>query len=358
MWSKNQLTEQLGLQYPIIQGPMSGASSAQLVAAVCQSGCLGSLGAAQLSPDKIRQEINMIRSLTDKPFAVNLFVPTNAPFPNSEAISAMNKLLNSFRNRLGISESPSLTANTLKFEDQLQVIIEEKVPIFSFTFGILEPEIIRKIKKHSIIVIGTATTVREAHNLENAGVDIIVASGSESGGHRGSAADTPITGSLIGTLALVPQIVDQVKLPVIAAGGIMDGRGIVAAIALGASGVQMGTAFLTCTESAISPAYKQSLLAAKDETTAITCSYTGRWARGIYNEFMQKMAQHQTAVLPYPYQRFLTQDIVNAAKQQNNKDLMMMWAGQATALCRSLAVQDFIATLIKETDDTLSQLQV
>jgi nitronate monooxygenase len=353
MWSKNKLTEILKIAYPIIQGPMSGASTPALVAAVSNAGGLGSLGAAQMSPDQIRNSIVEIRSLTKNPFAVNLFVPENNNKPSKEMINHANKILNSFRKKLDIELSPDLKPLPFTFNEQLNVILEEKVPIFSFTFGIMSAEIIKQVKDKKIIVIGTATTTREAKLLEQTGVDIIVAQGSEAGGHRGSAADTQIEGALIGGMALIPQIVDHVNIPVMASGGIMDGRGIAAALVLGASAVQMGTAFLTCRESGIHQQYREKLLASTDESTRLTRSFTGRYVRGINNQFIEEMKTHQESILPHPWQRFLTRDIVSAATQQKNTEFMPMWSGQAASLCREISASDLISKLIEEVNKVI-----
>jgi len=353
---KNKLIEHLKISYPIIQGPMSGASPPALVAAVSNAGGLGSLGAAQMTPAQMRNAIKEIRALTEKPFAVNLFVPDEIVPIAEERLNHANKVLNPLRCMLGIPESPEFTSPSLSFTEQLEVIFEEKIPIFSFTFGIMPPDIIHKLKNNNTIVMGTATTCQEAKRLESAGVDFVIAQGSESGGHRGSAADTPIENALIGSMALIPQIVDQVKIPVIAAGGIMDGRGIVAALALGASAVQMGTAFLTCPEAGIHAKYREALLNANDESTCITRAFTGRYARGIKNYFITAMIKHQADILPHPLQRTLTRDIVAAAKQQNNPEFMMLWSGQAASLCRTKSASVLVAELMVEVKKILNAI--
>jgi nitronate monooxygenase len=274
----------LNLTYPIIQAGMAGgATTPNLVASVSNTGALGTLGAGYMSPNQIRTAIHLIREQTTNPFAVNLFIPEPAQeLPDQKQINHMNQILNTYRKQLNIPESPHVTEFSESFEEQLVAVIEEKVPILSFTFGIPSPSVIQELKRHHIILIGTATTVGEAITLEQQGIDMIVAQGSEAGGHRGSFIKDH-TQSMIGTMALVPQIVDRVSLPVIAAGGIMDGRGMAAALALGASGVQMGTAFLTCEESGAHPSYKEALLNSGDDQTAITLAFSGKAARGLNN---------------------------------------------------------------------------
>lgn len=242
-------------------------------------------------------------------------------------------------------EIKSMTA----FEEKLTVLLEEKVPIFSFTFGILSSDRIQQIKSAGMTVIGTATTVREAILLEKSGVDIIAAQGYEAGGHRGTDLKiTSIEDALVGTIALVPQIVDTVHIPVLASGGIMDGRGIVAAMALGASGVQMGTAFLTCPESSIHPAHRERLLASDDENTHLTRAFTGRMARSLKNEFLLEMEKQRLPILDFPVQSALVKDIREEAKRQNNPEYMSLWAGQASKLCRRQPAAELFNTLIRE----------
>ena len=354
MWPKNKLTDQLKISYPIIQAPMVGASPPALVSAVSNAGGLGCLGAALMTPEQIRNAIHEIRAHTTKPFGVNLFVPEEIATPSPRVIAHANKILDPFRNQLGIAKSPAQKSVSLSFREQLNIVLEEKVPIFSFTFGILPAAMIQELKNHGIIVMGTATTAREAKQLEKAGVNFVITQGSEAGGHRGSAPDTTIEQALIGTMALVPQLVDQIKIPVIAAGGIMDGRGIVAALALGAYGVQMGTAFLTCKESGISEPYRESLLHSNDESTCITKAFTGRYARSIKNQFTSIMAEHQQDILPHPLQRSLTRDITLAAAQQKNTDLMTLWSGQAAKLCRPTEAATFFSALINEVNTIIN----
>lgn len=357
MWTKNKLVERLKITYPIIQGPMSGASPPSLVSAVSNAGGLGCLGAAQMTPEQIRKAIIETRRQTEKPFAVNLFVPEEITMPSNELIGRANKALDPFRRKLGIAESPEFKPVQLSFMQQLAVVLEEKVPIFSFTFGILSADIIQKLQSHHITVMGTATTCRQAILLEQSGVDFIIAQGSEAGGHRGSAPETQIDSSLIGGMALIPQIIDQVKVPVIAAGGIMDGRGIVAALALGASAVQMGTAFMTCTESGINAKHREALLKSCDESTCITRAFTGRYARTIKNQIIMTMAEQQNDILPYPLQRALTRDIAVAAAQQGKSEFMMMLSGQAAKLCRSVSVKTFFSELITEVDEVIQKFR-
>lgn len=355
----DRLLKMLNIQHPIIQAPMALADSPALVAAISNQGGLGSLGAALFTPEQIRVKIQKIRKLTDKPFNINLFAPTNQATYSPDQIKQAIVALNYFRKKLGMPELDNIEIKpSASFEEKLAVILEEQVPIFSFTFGVLSAEMINQIHSQDITIIGTATTVREAKLLEKNGVDAIVAQGYEAGGHRGTDLKiTSIEDALIGTMALVPQIVDAVKIPVIASGGIMDGRGIVASIALGASGVQMGTAFLTCPESSIHPEHRKRLVSSSDESTQLTNVFTGRRARSLKNEFLHETKLRNIPILDFPAQSEIVKDIREEAKKQNNSDYMSLWAGQASALCRNKSASELFNELIEETNILLNNLK-
>jgi nitronate monooxygenase len=348
----------LNIKYPIIQAPMALADSPALASAISNEGGLGSFGAALFEPSQIRQKIKEIRQRTEKAFNINLFAPTSSISYSDADLQEAVKSLNYFRKKLGMPDKDNIDIKSgATFEDKLAVVIEEKVPVFSFTFGILPKETIQQIKSHGIKVIGTATTVQEAKLLEENGVDMVVAQGYEAGGHRGTELKlTPIEDALIGTMALVPQIVDAVKIPVIASGGIMDGRGIVAALALGAKAVQMGTAFLSCPEASIHPKHREMLFQSTDESTRLTKSFTGRYARSIKNHFLVEMESQKLPILDFPIQSALVKDIREEAKEQNNPEYMSLWAGQASALCRDVGASELFQTLIKESNTLLKKL--
>src|SRR6202051_4814226 len=282
-WNRNRLTEKLGIDYPIIQGPLGGLSSQRLTAAVSSFGGLGSFGAHGLAPGAIKDVIAEIRSLTSKPFAMNLWVSMEDEGARTSDESAFNRSLAPLAGHLAELGAPRpiyKSYSPVRFEDQARVLLDAKVPVFSFIFGIPPREVLEECRAKSIVTIGTATTPDEGAALEEAGVDVIVASGFEAGGHRGSflrAAED----SLTGTLSLVPQIADMVDVPVIAAGGIADARGVIAALALGAEAVQMGTVFLSCEESGASLLHRQALRGKNAGHTALTRGFTGRLARGI-----------------------------------------------------------------------------
>ncbi len=302
------LTRRLGIRHPVVQAGMAGGTTTpRLVAAVSEAGGLGTLGAGYLSPDDIRAEIRAIRQLTGEPFAVNLFIP-KAFDPTLYPQGGVNALLAPYRRELGIEDPAGPLRYVHPFDDQLTVVVEERVPVFSFTFGIPDETQLLSLKEAGVVTFGTATSVREARELEAAGVDLVTAQGSEAGGHRGT-----FTGgfeaSMVGTLALVPQVVDSVSVPVVASGGIMDGRGLAAALVLGAAGAQMGTAFLTCPESGAHPDHKEAVLGAGEEDTAVTRAFSGKPARGLRNRFMDEVERRAEEIPPYPIQNANTRDI-------------------------------------------------
>src|SRR5215831_1024097 len=281
----NVLTRRLGLRHPVIQAPLAGGGDTPaLVAAVCEAGALGFVGASYLTPLQIIEIARAVRAQTTRPFGINLFAPLPAPEAPFESRLAL-KRLEPFYAELALPRPEVPTLKPDSFDDQLAAALESGASVFSFTFGVLPTMALEMVKSRGMCVIGTATTVEEAVLLETAGVDAIVTQGSEAGGHRSTFAGSFEAG-MIGTMALVPQVVDAVKIPVIASGGIMDGRGIAAALALGAGAVQMGTAFLTCKEAGVPEAYKEAILNAREDQTRITRAFSGRPARGIVNRFM------------------------------------------------------------------------
>lgn len=349
-WTRTGLTSRLDIKYPIIQGPLGGLASQRLTAAVSNFGGLGSFGAHSLKPDEIRKVIREIRSLTSKPFAINLWVSMEDEGAFASDESAFQRSLSHLSKHIEDVQGvlPSyLPYDPIRFEDQVKVLIEEKVPAFSFIYGIPTKEILDECRHRGIVNIGTATTVDEALALDGAGVDIVVASGFEAGGHRGSFL-RPAEESLIGTIALVPQVVDAVKLPVAAAGGIADARGIVAAIALGAAGVQMGTVFLTCEGSGASLIHRASLLSGQAGSTALTRGFTGRLARGIENQLLNELNKKDTEILPYPLQRFLVRHLSVPAEKAGRSELLPLWAGQSAGLSYCEDVNVLLSNLVSQ----------
>jgi nitronate monooxygenase len=337
----------LGISAPLIQGPMAGVSTPAMAAAVSNAGGLGSLGAGMMSPDQIRAAIRDTRARTDKPFGLNLFITPRPPVDRAE-LDAMDRRLDAYRAELGIplsGERGAITRFAPDFDEQFAAVLDEGVPAFSFTFGMLPPDKLAALKERGIPVLGTATCALEAIALERAGVDAVVAQGAEAGAHRGTFL-VPSQDALIGTMALVPQIADAVRIAVIAAGGIMDARGIRAAFALGAAGVQLGSVFLATPESAATPAYKQAVLALSADDTEVTTSFSGRAARGIRNRFLREVGAVPEAIPPYPLQNALTRDIREAAGKQGKAEYLSLWAGQSAYLAKARPAGEIAAELL------------
>ncbi|WP_394172490.1 NAD(P)H-dependent flavin oxidoreductase [Guptibacillus hwajinpoensis] len=351
MWNKTVLSQLLQIEYPIIQAPMAGGpTTPQLVSEVSNSGGLGMIGAGYLSADQVRTVIQEVHQQTKLPFGVNLFVVEEEAISESDLHKSFDAL-EPIRKALKLpNEVPDVKAS-LTIERHVEVIIEEGVSVCSFTFGIPPQSIITRLKENNIIVIGTATTVEEAIAVERAGMDAVVAQGSEAGGHRGSFLGES-KGGLIGTMALVPQIVDHVKIPVIASGGIMDARGFAASSMLGAEGVQMGTVFLTTVESGAHDLHKKAIMNAAEENTVITKSFSGKEARGIENDFIRLMNDN-AFIAQYPIQNTLTKSIRKEAANQGNADYMSLWAGQGTRLNKEMTVKELFEELVSEIDRKL-----
>ncbi len=343
------------IEHPIIQAPMAGACTPELVAAVSNGGGLGSLGAAPMKPDVVRAQIQQIRALTDQPFNINLFAPQSEQFDTDAVLGdEARELLEKYHQELGLGELPTPSGIFGPAEEQLNVLIEEKVPVISFHFGV-EARHVDAIHAAGLKVICSATTVEEAVHLESLGCDAVIAQGAEAGGHRGTFMGN-YQNALIGTMALVPQIVDAVSVPVIAAGGIMDARGIVACKALGASGVQMGTAFLGCPESGIAGVWRDQLKASSPGRTTVTDVISGKPARGLFNRYIEDMEALKAGPMPYPLQYALSGAIRRKAVEQGNPDFLAMWSGQGVGMLRELSAADLLSALVSETQALLLQM--
>lgn len=351
----DELRAMLGIEHPIIQAPMAGGGSTPtLVAAVSNAGGLGTLGCAYSTPEQIAEMIAAVRRLTDRPFGVNLFADGGEPDQGTDP-APMLAILARHHEALGLP-APSLPPVAgIPLAAQLDAILAARAPVFSFTFGIPDGDALARLRGQGAVVMGTATTVAEARRLVAAGVDVVVAQGSEAGAHRGTFIG-PFAAAMVGNLALVPQVADAVPVPVVAAGGIMDGRGIVAAQALGASGVQLGTAFLTCPEAGIPAAYKAAIRAAQAEETALTRAFSGRPARGIVNDFLREVGEQDGAILPYPLQNALTRPLRNAAALRGDTRYLSLWAGQGASLGRELPAGDLVRQLVREAAEVRARL--
>ena len=356
MTVETALMRRLGLRHPIIQAPLAGGGDTPaLVAAVSEAGGLGFIGGAYLTPQQIAEAGRAVRARTARPFGINLFAPQPLPQLPYDIQPALEGVALYYA-ELGLP-APAVPAPPRDgFAEQLAAALELDASAFSFTFGLLPADSIARIKARGLYVIGTATTVGEAVALARAGVDAVVVQGSEAGGHRGTFAGA-FEAAMIGTMALVPQAVDAIALPVIASGGIMDGRGVAAALALGAGAVQLGTAFLTSDEAGVPAAYKAAILAAGAEATRITRAFSGRPARGIVNRFMAEIdAAGDAAILPFPLQNALTRPLRTAAGQRGRAEFLSLWAGQGLGLARRERAGALVARLAAETDAAIRRL--
>ncbi|HEY2535155.1 MAG TPA: nitronate monooxygenase [Xanthobacteraceae bacterium] len=357
-WTSTGFTQLMGIDYPIIQAPFGGLPSQRLTATVSNLGGLGSLGAFGLGRSAIIEGASEIRSLTAKPFAINLWVSTSdreTSQTSADSIQRKIRELAPYYAELGIGPSSGIEFKAQDFEVQVRAAIEARPAALSFIYGIPPKDILVECRSQGLKTMGTATTPEEAVVLEEAGVDLIVASGFEGAGHRGSFLRAA-GASLMGGVSLVPQIVDAVDVPVIAAGGIADGRGLIAALALGAQGVQIGTAFLLCEGSGAGKAHRAALLCQAAKRTDLTNAFTGRLARGISNRLMNDLKRMHTPVLPFPLQHALIQTVAAPAACQEAAELMTVWAGQSAGLCRNSNVKVFFEQLIAQGDATLRLL--
>lgn len=352
MWNKTKLTKLFGIDYPIVQGPFGGGlSSVKLTSTVSNAGGLGSFGGQPFSSKEIIETCKEIRKFTQKPFNINLWVNDRdarlATF-GDEDYQKLTNLFKPYFNELGlkIPERP-LNLGT-KFEEQIEAIYEARPVIFSFVYGIPSSNILENCKRLGIKTVGAVTTLDEAIALENAGVDAIVATGFEAGGHRVSFLRSA-EDSLTGTFSLIPQVADSVKIPIIAAGGIADAHGIKAALALGADAVQIGTAFLATSQSNASQYHKDKLFTSYAKYTTLTKVFTGRLSRGIRNRLTEELKNHEDLLAPYPLQsKFMGLLKAYPATTDSNPDFKSYWAGQSASLLKHRDAKDLFDSLVKE----------
>lgn len=354
MWPRKDLIELLGLTHPIIQAPMAGSTTPALVAAVSNAGGLGSLGCARDTAESLREGADEIRRSTNKPYNLNFFVHKN-PVPDAGAIARMADRLKPYYDEFGTAAPDDLTPMFPDFDDSLvEALLEIRPPIVSFHYSLPEADAVAALKKAGSIILSSATTAEEARWLEENGADAVIAQGYEAGGHRGTFEPSTDTG--LGSMALIPQIADAVSVPVIAAGGIADGRGIAAAFALGASGVQIGTAFLSSSESGVNPIYREALLRGGEMGTALTRAISGRMARGLRNRYVREMQAHEDESLDFPMQYSMTVPIAAASMKKGSDEMLAMWAGQAVALNRPMPAAELVEKLVEEARDVFAAL--
>jgi nitronate monooxygenase len=353
-WPPKNITTLLHIQHPIIQALMAGSTNAELVAAVSNAGGLGSHGAAPQSLDALRKTIKEIKALTSKPFNINLFHHSTEGFDESIQISDRHhQQLSQYHHEQGLGEIPLARGLFGPARDQLKLLVDENVPVISFHFGV-DADTIALAKSGGAIVLCSATTAREAVLLEQAGIDAVIAQGSEAGGHQGNFNNT--SPALIGGMALIPRIADAVSVPVIAAGGIMDARGIVASFALGANGVQMGTAFLGCQETQLAATWLTELELAEGEDTVITEAFSGKPARGLKNRYITETDAIDEPLLPYSAQYSISSDLRKQAIQQGNKDFMVVWSGQGVGLFKQQTTASLMQSLVSGSQKLLQNM--
>ncbi len=341
-WSHTALTERLDIRYPIIQAPLAGGpGTPQLAAAISNAGGLGSLAGGYPQPEALRQAIAEMRALTDRPFAVNLALGGAAP-GDPARLARARELLAPYRAELGLPPESPMPPEPPEFEELLDVVMGERVAAVSFIFGAPDTVYLDLLRDAGIVTFGTATHLLEAIVLEESGVDFIVAQGAEAGGHRGTFIGHPEQG-LVGILTLVPLLAKHIRVPIIAGGGIMDGRGIAAARILGAAGIQMGTAFLACPESGASPAYKALLSEGSEIATTLSRVFTGRVGRVLRNRLVNELHPHEADLPGFPLQLFLTEELRQTAAERDLTDFMALWAGQGCHLSENRPAAELIA---------------
>ncbi len=335
----------LGVELPVIQAPMAGAQDEELACAVANAGGLGSLPCALLSPTAVLEQVARFRQRARAPVNLNFFCH-RLPSPAPQALAQWRARLTPYYQELQISDEAQGSSSRRPFDAAMCEVVEQlRAEIVSFHFGLPETSLLERVRVAGAVIFATATTVAEARFLEDAGVHAIIAQGAEAGGHRGTFLDDPLGDAELGSLALLPQIVDGVGVPVIAAGGIADARGVAAAQALGASAVQVGTAYLRCAESRISAAHRRALEQATDDCTRITNVLTGRPARGIANRLMRDFSLVDAAVPPFPLAAAALAPLRARAEALGSGYFSPLWAGQAAALAKATAARELTEQL-------------
>lgn len=348
-WQDRRLLDLLEIELPIIQAPMAGSDSPALAAEVSSAGGLGSLAGALLSPDTLRDGVQAIRAITPRPINLNFFCHTMTAAADPHQVERWKQFLRPHYQRLGLDiENVPAAPLRMPFDAAACAVVEDMKPaVVSFHFGLPDPALVQRLKARGIKIFSSATSVAEARWLEARGCDAIIAQGSEAGGHRAMFLEQAVE-TQTGTMALLPQVVKAVSVPVISAGGIMDGRSIAAALALGACAVQLGTAYLFCPEANISPLYRKALAETADNGTAITNLFSGRPARGIANRFVCEAGPMSDAAPAFPHAATLIAPLRAASEKAGSTDYMQMWAGQAAGLGRAMPAFELTRKLGEE----------
>jgi nitronate monooxygenase len=353
MWPDRRICDLMKIEIPIIQAPMVGSATPELAGAVSNACGLGSLGCGEMTLDEVRDAATAVRSQTNRPFNLNFFIQ-DVPTTDAAVLLRARQRLAPWYRELGLGEPPAVLPDlgSAFGEAHISLVLEIRPSVVSFHFGVPGREAVAALKQAGIVLISTASTVAEARSLEEAGVDAIIAQGWEAGGHRGSHRPTaPSEG--VGTMALIPQVVDAVKVPVIAAGGIGDGRGIAAAFALGASGVQMGTAFLSCPEAGTDQVRRALLRQAKDTDTMVTDAISGRSARALRSRFAEEMDRSRERLPDFRQMYALSTPLMNAAP---DSEVSFHLYGQAAALGRELPAAVLLRRLTEEAAEVFGRL--
>jgi nitronate monooxygenase len=350
------LSQRLGLDAPILLAPMAGITTPALAAAVAGAGALGALGCAFTQPEAMKRDAAAVRALTDGPFQLNFFA---APQPAAVAAENQHDALAAvagYYRELGLSgPTPAAAPYAPDLDAQLDAALEIRPAAVTFHLDVLPAARIRGFREAGIAVGGSATCVAEARRLRDLGVDFIVAQGGEAGGHRGTWMRDP-QAALTGTLALTRLLIRSVDVPIVAAGGIMDGAAVAAVLALGAHAAQVGTAFIPCPESAASEAHRDVLLHSEEDETALTDKFSGKPARGVRNRYMRESAAADIPRLPFPAQNLLTGPLRAASAKAGSPDFVALWAGQAAALSRRMGAAELVRTLEREAIEAIDRL--
>ena len=346
---RKRLEDLIGIEHPVIQAPMAGSATVELAAAVAEAGGLGSLGSATASPEALHEQAGRLRALTDRPFNLNFFCHDSPELSDLDAAGVREDLRPLYEElELGSPPEPAIAAIAFD-EGRLAALLEITPAVASFHFGLPPDSALAAIREAGSRIIASATSVSEAVHLSDRGVDAVIAQGAEAGGHRGSFLVDGDDGP-VGTFALVPQVVDAVDVPVIAAGGIADGRGLAAALMLGAAGVQIGTAFLACPEAATHPLHREALRSARADATTITRAFSGRPARALSNRLTDLDGLDAIA---FPAQLSISGPLATAAAEQGSSDFLAMWAGQAAPLAREIPAAELVNAIVAEAEEAL-----
>jgi nitronate monooxygenase len=358
MWPDRRLLDLFKIEHPILLAPMAGAMDAELAIAVANAGGLGALPAGMLNADQLRTQMAQFCAATaNKPINLNFFAH-KAPVPNNAREHAWREKLKPYYLEFGIDPAaPVPTTNRIPFDSTMCAVVEELKPdVASFHFGLPDAELVKRVKGSGARVICSATTLAEARFLEKNGCDAVIAQGLEAGGHRGMFLSDDIA-TQVGLFALLPQIVDAVKVPVIAAGGIADGRGMLAALAPGAAGVQLGTAFLLCPEAKPLPPHRAALRMARDDSTVLTNVFSGRPARGLINRAIRELGPISKIAPEFPLAAGALAPLHAKARAQGSGDFSPMLAGQAAALAREFPAGDLMGKFVSEAQELLRRVR-